>query len=132
MKRLHINVGVTDLETSKIFYTRLFGVEPVKVKEDYVKWVVDDPRVNFAIQTHSPKKGVDHLGIEVEDLSSLKDVYRNLEKAGEYLMDRGEVTCCYAQSDKAWVFDPDKVAWETFCTISSSPVYGDGKSKRSV
>ncbi len=132
MKRLHINVGVSDLETSKIFYTRLFGVEPVTVKEDYVKWVVDDPRVNFAIQTHSPKKGVDHLGIEVEDLSSLQDVYRNLEKAGEYLVDRGEVTCCYAQSDKAWVFDPDKVSWETFCTISSSPVYGDGKSKRSV
>lgn len=132
MKRLHINVGVTDLETSKTFYTRLFGVEPVTVKEDYVKWVVDDPRVNFAIQTHSPKKGVDHLGIEVEDLSSLKDVYRNLEKAGEDLVDRGEVTCCYAQSDKAWVFDPDKVAWETFCTISSSPVYGDDKLKRSV
>ena len=125
MKRLHVNLAVTDLEASVRFYTTLFDAEPSVLKDDYAKWMLDDPRVNFAVTTHSAHKGIDHLGIQVETPDELADVYRRLSGAGAPLIEQGETVCCYARSEKNWVFDPEGVAWETFLTHGESTVYGD-------
>ena len=124
MKRLHVNVGVSDLEASIAFYNSLFASEPTVVKEDYAKWMLEDPRVNFAITTRGSRKGLDHLGIQVENEAELGEVYDRLKTAGAPTIEEGETTCCYARSEKSWVFDPDSIAWETFLTLGESPVYG--------
>lgn len=124
MKRFHVNISVTDLETSIGFYNSLFDTEPVVVKEDYAKWMLDDPRVNFAITTRGQRKGIDHLGIQVENDHELDEVYARLKTAGAPLIEEGETTCCYANSEKSWIFDPEGIAWETFLTRGESPVYG--------
>ncbi|MBL29085.1 MAG: glyoxalase/bleomycin resistance/dioxygenase family protein [Rhodospirillaceae bacterium] len=124
MKRLHINVAVSDLERSIGFYSALFAAEPTVVKPDYAKWMLEDPRVNFAISTHSAKPGIDHLGIQVEDLDELREVQGRLENAGGPRFDEGATTCCYAKSEKTWIADPEGIAWETFLTLGESPVYG--------
>ena len=112
MKRFHVNVAVTDLDQSIRFYSSLFAAEPTVVKPDYAKWMLDDPRVNFAITTRGDTKGIDHLGIQVEDADELGEVYGRLSQAGGPLLDQGETTCCYAKSDKHWVQDPQGIAWE--------------------
>ena len=124
MKRLHVNVSVTDLDTSIGFYTSLFNAEPTVQKDDYAKWMLDDPRVNFAITTRGERKGVDHLGIQVENDDELGEVYSRLKTAGAPVIEQGETTCCYANSEKSWIFDPEGIAWETFLTRGESPVYG--------
>ncbi len=124
MKRLHVNLAVSDLDASIGFYTSLFDTEPVVLKHDYAKWMPDDPRVNFAITTRDKQKGVDHLGIQVENDDELNEVYARLKTAGGPLIEEGETTCCYANSEKSWIFDPEGIAWETFLTRSESPVYG--------
>lgn len=124
MKRLHVNVAVADLEASMKFYTSLFASEPTTVKSDYAKWMLDDPRVNFAITTRGDRKGIDHLGIQVENEHELGDVYSRLKSAGGPVIEQGETTCCYARSEKNWISDPDGIAWETFLTKGESPVYG--------
>jgi catechol 2,3-dioxygenase-like lactoylglutathione lyase family enzyme len=126
MKRLHVNIAVTDLDKSIGFYTSLFASEPAVLKEDYAKWMLDDPRVNFAITTRSQRKGIDHLGIQVENEAELGEVYSRLQSAGAPVLEEGETTCCYANSEKSWIFDPEGIAWETFLTHSESPVYGSG------
>jgi catechol 2,3-dioxygenase-like lactoylglutathione lyase family enzyme len=124
MKRLHVNMAVNDLDTSIGFYTALFDSEPTVQKEDYAKWMLDDPRVNFAITTRGQRKGIDHLGIQVENEAELGEVYSRLQSAGAPVIEEGETTCCYANSEKSWIFDPEGIAWETFLTRGESPVYG--------
>ena len=126
MKRLHVHVGVDDLDQSIRFYSTLFAAEPAVVKDDYAKWMLDDPRVNFAISAgeHS-SKGIQHLGIQVESSAELSDVYARLKQADRPVLEEGETTCCYARSEKSWVADPDGVVWETFLTNGEATVYGD-------
>ncbi|MEE4360009.1 MAG: ArsI/CadI family heavy metal resistance metalloenzyme [Pseudomonadales bacterium] len=124
MKRMHLNLGVDDLATSIRFYTTLFAAEPSVVKDDYAKWMLEDPRLNFAISTRNRQSGIDHLGIQVENEAELQDVHARLQAAGGPSLDEGETTCCYARSTKRWIEDPQGVAWETFLTHGDSPVYG--------
>jgi catechol 2,3-dioxygenase-like lactoylglutathione lyase family enzyme len=125
MKRLHVSVAVSDLDQSVRFYSTLFDTQPTVLKGDYAKWMLDDPRVNFSISSRGSHKGVDHLGIQVEDDAELAAVAGRLAKAGESIVEQKATTCCYAQSNKAWVHDPEGVAWETFHTFGSSTVYGE-------
>jgi catechol 2,3-dioxygenase-like lactoylglutathione lyase family enzyme len=129
MKRMHVNLSVTDLDASIEFYNSLFASEPDVVKADYAKWMLDDPRINFAISTRGEKKGIDHLGIQVENDCELDEVYGRLKGAGAPLIEEGATTCCYAESEKSWIFDPEGIAWETFLTLGESPVYGNDMIK---
>jgi catechol 2,3-dioxygenase-like lactoylglutathione lyase family enzyme len=125
MKRLHVHVGVTDLDRSIGFYATLFGAQPAVVKDDYAKWMLDDPRVNFAISSgEKPQKGIEHLGIQVETDGELGEVYDRLKAADRPVLDEGKTTCCYANSQKSWIADPDGVIWEAFHTTGESTVYG--------
>ena len=130
MKRLHVHVAVDNLEKSIGFYSALFATRPSIVKTDYAKWMLDDPRVNFAISMRGRRAGLDHLGIQVEDQTELREVYARLDKADGTVIEQGQTTCCYAQSEKAWVDDPSGIAWETFLTTGESTVYGDGSGER--
>ena len=126
MKRFHVHVGVADLDRSIGFYSTLFGAPPSVVKSDYAKWMLDDPRVNFAISSdHHAAKGIEHLGIQAEDGSELGEVYGRLQAAGQPVLEEGATTCCYAKSEKSWVTDPDGVIWEAFHTTGEATVYGD-------
>ena len=124
MKRMHVNLSVNDLNASIAFYNSLFDSEPDIVKPDYAKWMLDDPRVNFAITTRGTRKGIDHLGIQVENDGELGEVYGRLQDAAAPVIEEGATTCCYAESEKSWIFDPERIAWETFLTRGESPVYG--------
>ncbi len=129
MKRFHIHIGVENLEKSIEFYSTLFDSEPTKLKEDYAKWLLDDPNVNFAISTRVSGKGVDHLGIQVENAEELEDIRLRLGGANLTLFDEGEVVCCYSNSDKSWVEDPAGVAWETYMTMNDAKVYSASLSE---
>jgi catechol 2,3-dioxygenase-like lactoylglutathione lyase family enzyme len=124
MKRLHIHVAVDDLAHSIRFYNALFAVEPSVSKPDYAKWMLDDPRVNFAISKRGANTGLQHLGIQVETPQELGEVYERLQHAGRPVVEEGETTCCYAQSEKSWITDPQGLWWETFLTTGESTVYG--------
>lgn len=123
MKRMHIHVGVTDLDQGIGFYSALFGAEPDKVKADYARWLLDDPRVNFAISSSGENTGVEHLGLQVETEDELAEVRDRLKSADLSLFDEGAVTCCYANSVKSWVKDPGGVAWESFHTTGDSETF---------
>jgi catechol 2,3-dioxygenase-like lactoylglutathione lyase family enzyme len=127
MKRLHVHVSVDDLAQSTRFYSTLFAAEPTVVKEDYVKWMLDDPRVNFAISTRAGRAaGISHLGIQAEDQDELAEVYERIARAERPIVEAKATTCCYAKSDKQWIADPQGVPWETFLTYGESTVYGEG------
>jgi catechol 2,3-dioxygenase-like lactoylglutathione lyase family enzyme len=127
MKRLHVHVSVDDLAQSTRFYSTLFAAEPTVVKDDYVKWMLEDPRVNFAISTRPGRTaGISHLGIQAEDEAELAEVYDRLARAERPIVEAKATTCCYAQSDKQWIADPQGVPWETFLTYGESTVYGQG------
>ena len=127
MKRFHVHVGVQSIDASIAFYSGLFGQEPSVTKSDYAKWMLDDPRVNFAIsQKCGATKGVEHLGVQVEDAGELAEVYGRLEAAGRPVLEEGATTCCYAQSEKSWIADPDGVVWEAFLTNGDATNYGAG------
>jgi len=131
MKRLHVHVAVPDLEQSIRFYSTLFGAEPVKVKQDYAKWMLEDPRVNFAIsQRGSREPGVDHVGVQVDTRTELDELAARLKAAGETTLDQEATTCCYAQSDKSWVNDPAGVRWETFYTFGDATTYGEESDEK--
>ena len=130
MKRLHLHVAVDDLTQSIGFYSALFAAEPTVIKSDYAKWMLEDPRVNFAISTRARKAGLDHLGIQVESADELYEVYARLHKAGGEVIEQGQTTCCYARSEKAWIDDPSGISWETFFTTGESTQYGDGSGER--
>lgn len=125
MKRLHVHVSVEDVAQSVRFYSTLFAAEPTVIKPDYAKWMLDDPRVNFAISTRSGHVGLDHLGIQVETSGELQEVYGRLQKADRPVLEEGATTCCYAKSEKSWIADPQGLSWETFLTSGESTVYGD-------
>ena len=126
MKRMHVHVGVSDLDQSVRFYSTLFGAEPTVIKEDYAKWMMDDPRVNFAISAgNHAAKGIEHLGIQAEDPAELGQVYGRLKEAGRPVLEEGATTCCYAKSEKSWVKDPDGIVWEAFHTHGEATVYGE-------
>ena len=124
MKRLHVHVSVKDLDTSIRFYSQLFAAVPTVRKPDYARWMLEDPRVNFAISQRGGRPGVQHLGIQVEDRAELEEVYGRLERAEGQVIEEGETTCCYAQSEKSWINDPQGIQWETFLTTGESTVYG--------
>ncbi|MDE0309700.1 MAG: VOC family protein [Acidiferrobacterales bacterium] len=123
MKRFHIHIGVDDLERSISFYSQLFGEKPTKVHHDYAKWLLDDPRVNFAISTRVDRSGVDHLGIQVDEEVELDDLRKNLKQANVTLFDEGEVVCCYSHSAKSWLKDPAGIAWEAYHSMGDANVY---------
>jgi catechol 2,3-dioxygenase-like lactoylglutathione lyase family enzyme len=125
MKRLHVHVSVADLAQSIRFYSALFAAEPAVTKPDYAKWMLDDPRVNFAISSRGSAAGLDHLGIQVETPDELQEVYARLQQADRPVLEEGATTCCYAKSEKSWITDPQGVSWETFLTSGESTVYGD-------
>lgn len=125
MKRLHVHVGVNDLNQSIGFYSTLFGAEPTVTKPDYAKWMLEDPRVNFAISAGNAHKGVEHLGIQVESGQELQEVYGRLKAADRPVLEEGATTCCYAKSEKSWIADPQGVVWEAFFTNGEATVYGD-------
>ena len=125
MKRFHVHVAVDDLGQSIGFYSNLFAAEPAVLKDDYAKWMLDDPKVNFAISTRSGAPGVDHLGIQVESGDELGELAGRLKAAGEVTRDQEATTCCYARSDKAWVNDPSGLRWETFHTFGEATSYGE-------
>lgn len=124
MKRLHVHVSVEDLDKSIGFYSTLFAAKPNVVKSDYAKWMLDDPRVNFAISMRGNAPGLDHLGIQVENSAELQEVYGRLHQADSAVLEVGATTCCYAKSEKSWIDDPTGIAWETFLTSGESTDYG--------
>lgn len=129
MKRLHVHVSVEDLQQSVTFYSVLFAAQPTVLKPDYAKWMLDDPRLNFAISVRG-HPGLDHLGIQVEDKSELQEVYARLYRAGGTVVEQGETACCYAKFERSWIDDPAGIAWETFLTSGESTNYGNGVGER--
>jgi catechol 2,3-dioxygenase-like lactoylglutathione lyase family enzyme len=123
MKRFHIHVGVKNLKESIRFYSTLFGQNPTKLKPDYAKWMLDNPRLNFAISTRVGEKGVDHLGIQVDEPEELEELVGRLKQAELRVFGEGETTCCYAESKKAWVRDPSGLAWEAYHTMADAEVF---------
>ena len=126
MKRFHIHIGVDNLADSIRFYNALFGAEPVKVKSDYAKWMLDDPRINFAISTRG-KHGVEHLGIQVDDATELEALRKQFSQANISTHSDGETTCCYAKSEKSWVSDPSGIAWEAYHTMEDAQFFSGEK-----
>lgn len=124
MKRLHVHVAVNDLSASIRFYSELFAATPAVLKADYAKWMLDDPRVNFAISQRGRAAGVDHLGIQVESRAELDEVHARLMRADGPVIEEGQTTCCYAVGEKNWIDDPQGIQWETFFTTGESTVYG--------
>jgi lactoylglutathione lyase len=124
MKRFHVHVHVADLPASIAFYSRLFGAEPARVEDDYAKWMLEDPRLNFAISTRGAQPGVDHLGFQAEDAAELEALKARARAADAALLDEGETACCYARSEKHWVVDPQGLAWEQFHTLGDIPTFG--------
>jgi predicted enzyme related to lactoylglutathione lyase len=130
MKRMHVHVAVDDLPRAIGFYSALFATAPSVTKTDYAKWMLDDPRVNFAISARGRRAGLDHLGIQVEDKAELNEIYARLHAAGGDVVAQGQTSCCYAKSEKSWIDDPAGIAWETFLTSGESTDYGDGSGER--
>lgn len=125
MKRLHIHVSVDDLEQSIRFYAALFAAKPTVSRPDYAKWMLDDPRMNFAISARGARPGVDHVGIEAENREELAEIHGRLREADRPIFEEGATTCCYARSEKAWVADPSGLSWETFLTTGQAASYGN-------
>ena len=125
MKRFHVHVSVDDLAANIRFYSTVFGTPPTVVKDDYAKWMVEDPRVNFAISKRGAKAGLDHLGLQVESEEELAGLRGQVERAHIAALDQTGAACCYAKSDKYWTTDPQGIAWETFHTLDAIPVFGE-------
>jgi catechol 2,3-dioxygenase-like lactoylglutathione lyase family enzyme len=132
VKRLHVHVAVHDLQQSIRFYSALFASEPAVKKDDYAKWMLDDPRVNFAISTRGGKAGLDHLGIQAENGAELEDLGTRLAQADVAVTAQKGASCCYAKSDKYWTIDPQGIAWESFHTLDSVPMYGQDPRPRTA
>jgi catechol 2,3-dioxygenase-like lactoylglutathione lyase family enzyme len=128
MKRFHVHAHVANLADSVAFYSKLFGAEPTRLEADYAKWMLDDPRVNFAISTRGGQPGVDHLGIQTDDAAELAEMKARAEAADLALLDEGRTSCCYARSEKHWVTDPQGIAWEHFHTLADIPVFGEPRA----
>ncbi len=125
MKRFHVHVAVSDLEQSTRFYSALFGMEPTVLKDDYAKWMLDDPRVNFAISGCAPAAGLNHLGIQADSDDELEEIHARLRTTDTSITAEKGANCCYAKSDKYWVQDPSGIAWESFHSLDTIPFYGE-------
>lgn len=125
MKRFHVHVHVDDLAKNIDFYSELFAAQPVRRETDYAKWMLDDPRINFAISTRGEKLGVDHLGFQADSAEELQELKARAQAADSALLDEGQTSCCYAKSEKHWVADPQGVAWEHFHTLASIPLFSE-------
>ena len=124
MKRFHVHVAVPDLEQGIRFYSTVFGAEPAVVKPDYAKWMLEDPRVNFAISQRGEAAGLNHLGFQVDEPAELEQIHARLQQAHARVVEEKNVSCCYASSDKYWVKDPAGIAWEYFRSLGTVPFYG--------
>jgi catechol 2,3-dioxygenase-like lactoylglutathione lyase family enzyme len=124
MKRFHVSVTVSDLAQSTRFYNNLFGTEPTLEKDDYAKWMLEDPRINFSITTSGSGRGVNHLGLQADTMEELGFIQERLQNADAATYEQPDAECCYARSSKTWVRDPDEVAWETFVTHGEITHYG--------
>jgi catechol 2,3-dioxygenase-like lactoylglutathione lyase family enzyme len=124
MKRFHVHIAVNDLQESIRFYSKLFGVEPSVTRRDYAKWMLDDPRINFAISTRGQSPGVNHLGFQVDSAEELTSMQAQLQAADAHLVKQTGTACCYARSDKYWITDPTGIAWESFHTLGAVPFFG--------
>jgi hypothetical protein len=125
MKRFHVHVAVSDLQKSIRFYSAMFGTEPSVVKPDYAKWMLEDPRLNFAISQRGHAPGVNHLGMQAETDDELEGIHANLQRADDAVVAEKAAHCCYAKSDKYWVTDPQGIAWESFRSLGTVPLYGE-------
>jgi len=123
MNRFHVHLNVADLGASIRFYTQLFGGAPAVAKPDYAKWMLDDPRINFAISSTGRAPGIDHLGLQTDDDAGLQELGRRLDAAGGTVVPEEAATCCYAHSDKYWTEDPQGTRWETFRTLGDATTY---------
>ena len=132
MKRFHVHLHVDDLAASIAFYARLFGTAPTRSEADYAKWMLDDPRLNFAISTRGAQAGIDHLGIQAETDEELAQLRASGERAGAPLLDEGQTTCCYARSDKHWITDPQGIAWEHFKTLENIPLFREAPAAQTA
>jgi len=128
MKRFHVHLKVKDLDESIAFYTALFDAKPTVIKSNYAKWMLEDPRINFAISINPAQSGIEHLGIQVESSAELETVFSHLQQAKGAIREEGHTTCCYAKSEKNWITDPQGVEWETFFTFGESTTYGEEKT----
>lgn len=129
MKRFHVHLHVDDLSKSVDFYSKLFDAEPARLESDYAKWMLEDPRVNFAVSTRGSGRGVDHLGFQAEDAEELAELKRRASAADRTLFDEGDTVCCYAKSEKHWVTDPQGLAWEHYRTMDASKIFGQGRDQ---
>ena len=132
MKRLHVHVAVHDIQQSVRFYSALFAAQPTVTKDDYAKWMLDDPRVNFAISKRGAKTGLDHLGIQAESETELEAIGSQLAQADVSTLEQKGASCCYAKSDKYWTLDPQGIAWESFHTLDTIPTFGDDARRKVV
>lgn len=132
MKRFHVHLHVENLQSSIDFYSHLFAAQPARVEPDYAKWMLEDPRVNFAISTRGHAPGIDHLGFQADDASELAELKARAITANMAMLDEGETTCCYARSEKHWVTDPQGIAWEQFHTLEDIPVFRQGKTEPAI
>ena len=124
MKRFHVNLAVADLQRSIDFYNTLFDTAPTLRKDDYAKWMLEDPRINFSITLSSSAQGVNHIGLQADEMPELEKIQERLRSAGELTFDQPEAECCYAKSSKTWINDPDNISWETFVTHGEITHYG--------
>ena len=125
MKRMHIHIGVDSLEQGIRFYSALFNAAPAKTKTDYAKWMLDDPRINFAISTRAGQTGVNHLGLQVDEDAELEELRERFKRSDISVFDEGETVCCYARSEKTWVQDPGGIAWEAYKTMADAQLFDD-------
>jgi hypothetical protein len=125
MKRFHVHAHVEDIPASVAFYSMMFAAEPTRLESDYAKWMLEDPRINFAISTRGGKPGVDHLGFQTDSEDELAELKGRAQAADMTLLDEGSVSCCYARSEKHWVTDPQGIAWEHFRTLADIPVFSE-------
>ena len=130
MKRFHVHVRVKNLDESIEFYNALFNTQPTVQKADYAKWMLEDPRINYAISTGHSENGIEHLGLQLESEAELHEVFDNMQKAKGTGREEGECTCCYSKSQKSWITDPQGVDWEAFYTHGTATVYGEGINAR--
>ncbi len=125
MKRFHVHAHVEDIQASVAFYSKLFAAPPTRLEADYAKWMIEDPRINFAISTRGSTVGVDHLGIQTDTEEELLALRAQAEAAELAVAAAGETSCCYARSNKHWLTDPQGIAWEQFHTLANIPVFGE-------
>lgn len=130
MKRFHVHVKVKDLHESIAFYNALFNTVPSVLKADYAKWMLDDPRINYAVSTGHAENGIEHLGFQLDNEADLQEMYGHMQKAKGTVREEGKCTCCYSKSQKSWITDPQGVDWEAFYTYGSATVYGKGNNAR--